>query len=326
MEFDEEQKLEDFFGCRPVPLHPKSTESVLGCIAVRRNRLPSHTLQSLNLHYPSVSGKHPTFGSLTFSPDTTKYKRMQRMTDIPYATSSRGSVSKPAIIPAIKAFSRPDAGQSLCLFIAATNQRDACFDMEACRYKALQLNEVEVDWLELATEHTQSGRWQSGEICLDFNSEPACSIKTDIRFSNPFLTTPEVVVWLSGIEAPSSNKKLRIRCGVSKGQTTDEGAEIYVESWGCSSLNSVKVSWVAYDSKLLGVHSGSIDTNSLRPEKIPQHFNTGYIEFPPEKFKKTPKVMVGFSMLCLCNKKQMNVKTFASNGREFNFLSKQYQY
>lgn len=289
---------------------PKTDEEILQRISELRLAL-SVSKRSLISPFPDISVRHPTFGSLKLSPGIDSIG-IKTKANIPYITPHEISTFKPAIVTAIKGFSKPKNEQDLCLFVSPTNQKDSTFDMQFVSWKENTVKDIEVDWLEIPEEHANSGLWQHGEHSFDFiGGGKNEKLMAKIKFSTPFSSPPDVVIWISGIHA-LSEKPLTIYCIPSSGKTTKNEFEAYIETWNGTKMCNVKVSWVAYDKNLKGVHSGLASTYDFRTADNPQHFNTHYTEFPPGKFKKAPKVMVGVTRLSLAPSGS-NVKVFASN-------------
>ncbi|RPA77472.1 hypothetical protein BJ508DRAFT_417077 [Ascobolus immersus RN42] len=287
---------------------PETDEDILQRIAELRLKL-SEPKKSLISPLPDVTKRHPAFGCLSFKPVSTVL-RITPKVDIPYVTSREVSVSKPGVVVAIKGFSKPHTNPDLCVFVTPTNFRDSLFDLHFTGWTANELKHVDVDWLEVPKEHTKTGIWQHGEHEFDFATAAAPEFLISfIKFSRPFISPPNVVVWLSGIHTDGATN-LRIEC--TMGDIKSEGFYAVARSWD-TKLYSVKISWVAYDSNLKGVYSKKVSTTEFRTSAQPQHFNTQYTAFPPGQFTKAPKVMVGATYIYQAYDRDQNVKVFASD-------------
>ncbi|RPA77475.1 hypothetical protein BJ508DRAFT_212785 [Ascobolus immersus RN42] len=260
------------------------------------------------LHEKEARSVHPFIGTVEFS----DLAATTLKSDIPYVTSSN---EKPAIVMALSGFSTT-AYEDQSVFLFTTSQKDSTFDLLCDTWLSRSANitrSIKANWLELQHKHTGSGVWQHGEwISKKDDSAPTDCNTADaiIEFAKPYDAAPEVVVFISGFHA-DHRKHLRVKIGTDNITTT--GFTLKVRTWDNSKLFNIKVSWIAYPADLPGVHSGSVNTNQFRTWENAQHINMGYEAFPPGKFGKSPKVMVGFNVLDLACKKDQNIKAFVSN-------------
>ncbi|RPA83116.1 hypothetical protein BJ508DRAFT_413763 [Ascobolus immersus RN42] len=304
-----EPDISDFTLCNH--REPKTDEEILQRIAQLRVGLSESKLHLVS-PMPDVFKQHPSCSTTLFSPDALLRSTFTRKPSIRYVTEKDTSVSIPGLVTAVRSFSKPQSDKDLCFFVNASNQTETAFDMQVLTWVPDSVKNIGVDWLEVPGEYLRSGMWQHGECYLDFQgSDHPRQLTHKVKFTKPFAAPPKVVVWLSGLHSVGT-KPLRLNCGHKDGIKKD-GFEMFAETWSDSKLYTVKLSWVAYDSGLKGVHSSVVDTKEFRTWKEPQHYNTRYAEFPAGRFTKAPKVMVGITRVDQPCSKDQNVWVGASN-------------
>lgn len=146
---------------------------------------------------------------------------------------------------------------------------------------------------------------QTGEWILPWQSLPLVTdtFVDSIQFPRSFPSIPEVTVWFSGFELFHSTVGSPVCLSVDAYEITCTGFSLDFDKIAHNSsenpdvsIYGVKVSWLAYDpTSSPGICSGTAYTWEFRPDRKPQHFNTGYIRFGEGTFKSTPKIMIGIN-------------------------------
>lgn len=260
-------------------------------------------------------GSRPCMASLNNS--DTELFAADSFANLRYRTTS--AYGKPDISLAVTSFSFSAQGAP-AFMISPAHQTISGFDVLLTKGKNSRLKSLSFAWLELSPNTVSSRLWQHGR-CIIGGKAPTFSeardegysvgaLPTSILFEHPFDVPPKVVLFLAGILSNRNTCRLTI----SSTKITERGFSILIGSgFGLLKTDKVKISWIAYSSKLRGVHSGSVDTAQFRTTSQPQTFNMGYEAFPEGMFKKAPKVLVGLNHFDLMAGKEQNLKCFASN-------------
>lgn len=120
--------------------------------------------------------------------------------------------------------------------------------------------------------------WNRARLKVDGNTESEVYTFW-ISFSTPYDSPPKVISWLTHIDcAEPPNQRLDLT--VKNISTT--GFLLEIVSWSDSLLVSARVSWLAYNSSVPGIASGTIEkTNGWQN-----------VNFPPGIFTKKPQMWV----------------------------------
>jgi hypothetical protein len=126
-----------------------------------------------------------------------------------------------------------------------------------------------------------------------FQSHGPFPFNRTIKFARELSAVPEVVIWLTGIDADLMNGT-RINCHPT--QVTTTGFTINIDCWATSKLYWASISWLAFTPDS-GLASGVFAyTHGGDPSKQSQ---TGKITFPAGKFTKPPTLVSAFRHLDL---------------------------
>lgn len=170
---------------------------------------------------------------------------------------------------------------------------EANFEIDIYTWSGSQLYQAGCAWLEIPLDHPD---FQFGLYDTEDDYPPSTPRRENtkrIRFPRPYLSPPEVVVWLSKLDM-RRDRNWRLKAYAT--DITATGFTIHIDTWGDSELYGAAATWVSYTRGIPGVASGSVDTTASR--KYPTAWlGTGYAGFRKEVFDSRPRVMVGISSL-----------------------------
>jgi hypothetical protein len=97
------------------------------------------------------------------------------------------------------------------------------------------------------------------------------------------------------------------RCKVYATEITAQSFVIHIDTWASTILHSATASWIAHDSNLPNISSGSFNTMDLRPWYIPKRKNKGMATFE-KTFESIPRVFAALNWLDISNKTNLRLK------------------
>ncbi len=131
-----------------------------------------------------------------------------------------------------------------------------------------------------------------------------------VNFERPFVTPPEVVVFLNRIDL-DKNRNWRIITTATDIDT--KGFTLNIDTWSDTIFYSARACWIAYPEDRQHIFSTSISTMDIRPWNQTQLQHSKKITFNPVEFFKTPSVFIALNYLDIDCKANLRVKAYVDN-------------
>lgn len=185
------------------------------------------------------------------------------------------------------------------------NVGEKCMDVYISTWSDTCLYWASCTWLEMLNDHPG---FQQGTYSISSQrpwSEPTSKNNMRIKFARKFNSPPKVVCFLKGFDL---DKRRNWRVKTYATEVTAEGFRIHIDAWGDTILHGGEATWVAYESSLPGIVSGTASTTEQRPPEEPQKYNTGFVEFEEGIFKTKPRAFVGIQSFDIGRQHHMRLK------------------